>query len=348
MTVHRRSLLLPAAIVLFLPACISISAGPKPLTPAEVAARITAEGAARATERVHTTGSDFAIYPSRPGEVLPTHPVPKDITTVQKPKQPSVPSGPVVPPSPVAPAGGPGSTDPSNPGVFPLAAMRSLPHEPPLLAAVRAHLDGKPERAFESIASLDRNNQEVILALLPVLTRGATANLAGDPLGAAILVDQLRVAASRLEPFAALRVEAAVFCDEINGFARYKPSPINRPFAPKELATLYLEVRNLVSQPHAGPKGETYLTMAHVRAVVKDAYGNSVDLPHPKEYRRKVKVVEYDDNRYTRAPIQEFHMIFVFPVPTNPGVYTVQLELTDAAGRRSVKTPPVEFRVAGP
>ena len=73
-----------------------------------------------------------------------------------------------------------------------------------------ADLDGKPERAFESISSLDRHNQEVILALLPVLTRGASANLAGDPLAAAILVDQLRVTASRLEPFAALRVETVL------------------------------------------------------------------------------------------------------------------------------------------
>jgi hypothetical protein len=348
MTVHRRLLLLPAAMVLFLPACISVSAGPRPLTPPEVAAQITAEGAARATERIRTTGTDFAIYPSRPGEVLPTRPVPKDITTVQKPTQQQTQPGPIPPPNPIAPAGGPTLPDSTDPGMFPLAAMRSPLLEPPLLAALRAHLDGKPERAFESIASLDHHNQEVILALLPVLTRGATANLAGDPLGAAILVDQLRATASRLEPFAALRVEAALFCDEINGFARYKPSPINRPYAPKEPATLYLEVRNLVSQPFAGPEGQTYLTMAHVRAEVRDAYGNPVELPHPKEYRRKVKVVQYDEKRYTRSPIQEFHMIFVFPAPANPGVYTVRLELTDAAGRRSVKTTPVEFRVAGP
>lgn len=348
MAVHRRLLLLPAAIVFFLPACISISAGPKPLTPAEVAGQITAEGAARATERIHATSSDFAIYPSRPGEVLPTHPVLKDTTTVQKPKQSSIPSGPVAPPGPVAPAGGPGLPESSDPGVFPLASLRSPLAEPPLLAALRAHLDGKPERAFESISSLDRHNQEVILALLPVLTRGASANLAGDPLGAAILVDQLRVTASRLEPFAALRVETALFCDAIEGYGRYKPSSVNKPYAPKEGATLYLEVRNLVCQPFAGPEGQTYLTMAHVRAEVKDVYGNSVDLPHPKEYRRKVKVVQYDEKRYSRSPLHDFHMIFVFPVPANPGVYTVQLELSDAAGKRSVKTPPVEFRVAGP
>jgi hypothetical protein len=350
MTVHRRSLLLLAATAFLFPACISISANPAPITPADVAARITAEGASRATESIHTTSTDFAIYPSRPGEVVPTKPIVK-ATTAQKPGPmpvPPVPPAPVPPPNPFVPAGGPNPTSERDPGVFPLAAVRPPHTDLPLIMALRAHIDGKPERAFEAIAGLDRLNQEVILAILPVLTRGATANLAGDPLAAAILVEQLRAAAARLEPLAALRVDAALFCDAVYGFGRYLPRPVNQPYRPNDKAQLYLEVRNLISQPAVGPRGETYLTHARARVEVRDAYGKRVLQPHPDDYRRRIEVVEFDEKRYTRTPVQDFHVLYAFPVPAAPGVYTVTVELSDAAGRRAIKTTPVEFRVAGP
>src|SRR4051812_11439963 len=122
MTVHRRSLLLSAATAFLFPACISISAKPMPITPSELAARITAEGADRATEAVRKNNTDFAIYPSRPGEMVPTKPVQKDATVVQKPTPgpiPPLPPGPVVPPNPFVPASG-SSNNARDPGVFPL------------------------------------------------------------------------------------------------------------------------------------------------------------------------------------------------------------------------------------
>ena len=354
MTVRRRLIGLIAATAFSLPACISISARPAPMTPPEMAARITAEGAARATESISTGRTDFAVYPSRPGEVVPTRPVAKETTVARVPAPmpippgPPGPAGPIVPPNPLVHAGGPGSNAPGESGIYPLAAIRPTQTESPLLTALRAHLDNKPEHAFQAIAGLDRLNQDVILAMLPVLTRSASANLAGDSIAAAMLVDQMRAAAARLEPLAALRVEAALFCDEVWGFGRYRPRPINQPYRPNDQAQLYLEERNLVSQPTVGPRGETYLTQVRVRAEVLDAYNNRVDLPSPEDYRRRVKVLQYVEKRYTRAPIQDFHHVIVFPTPPTPGVYTVHVEVSDAAGRRAVKIAPVEFRVAGP
>jgi len=66
------------------------------------------------------------------------------------------------------------------------------------------------------------------------------------------------------------------------------------------------------------------------------------------DYRRRVEIVEFDKKLPTRAPIQDFHILYSFPVPATPGVYTVTVTVSDAAGRRSVTTQPVEFRVAGP
>ena len=68
-----------------------------------------------------------------------------------------------------------------DPNIFPLSPRSAMGTESPLIAAFRAHMDGKPERAFGAIAELDRTNQELILAILPVLSRGASANFAADP-----------------------------------------------------------------------------------------------------------------------------------------------------------------------
>ena len=352
MTVHRRSLLLLAATAFLFPACISISAQPAPITPADVAARIAAEGAARATESVHKTGTDFAIYPSRPGEVVPTKPIAKDATIVQKPGPmpvPPIPPATVAPPNPYQQAGGAHPTTANDPGTFPLATVRPPVAESPLLAALRAHLDQKPERAFEAIAGLDRINQDVILDLLPVLTRGAGANLAGDPIAVAVLVEQLHSAAVRLEPLAALRVDTALFIATLTGgYGRYDPWPTNKPYRPNDQAQLYLEIRNLISQPAVGPHGQPFLTQVRVRVEVRDSYGKLVELPNPDDYQRRVKVVQYVDKKYTRRPIQDYYILFAFPAPATPGVYNITVELSDANGRRGVKTAPVRFDVAGP
>jgi hypothetical protein len=354
MAVHRRSLVLSAAAALILPACISVSARPEPITPAELAARITAESAARAIEPVRKSGSDFAIFhPSRPGEIVPTKPVAKDATTVQKtaplPVAPvkSELVGPVPPPNPFTHTSAASTPAARDPGVFPLTPRSAIGTESPLVAAFRAHLEGKPERAFEAISGLDRANQELILAILPVLSRGASANLAADPQAAAALVDQLHAAADRIEPFATLRVDAALLCHPVDGFGRYVPWPVNKPYLPNDRAQLYLEVRNLLSQPAAGPRGQPYLTHARGRAEIRDAYGKLVPQPHPDDYRRRVDVVEFEEKKRTHSPVQDFHILYAFPVPATPGVYTITVTVSDAAGRRSVTTQPVEFRVAG-
>lgn len=345
MTVHRPWQVLFAAAALSMPACVSISTRPAKDVGPELAAQATAAAAARAAASVSRsaprTGTDFAVYASRPGEVIPARSVARDGT--QKP-----PPGPV-PPGPLVPVKGTDPTPAPATPAFPVGPVKPTPpEEHALLRAVRAHLEGKPERAFEAIATMERPTQDVVLAVLPVLARGTTANLAGDPAAAAAMVDGLRTAAARLEPLANLRVDAALFCDEVYGFSRYKPHPPNQPYRPHDKAQLYLEVRNLVSQPAAGPRGETYLTQVRAQVEVRDAHGHRVLQPHANDYRRRVEVVELVEPRYTRAPIQEFHFVYSFPAPAAPGVYTVTATLTDAAGRRAVKTQPVEFTVAGP
>lgn len=348
MTVQRRSLLLLSATAAFLfPACIGVNAKPVPITPADVAARITAEGAAKATESVRK--SEFAIYPSRPGETVPTKTVARDATTAQKPNPGNSdvnPAGPIVPPTPPSHASGTAANDPR---AFPLAAHRTnVVTEPPLLAAVRAFIEGRQERALDHIMALDKPNQDLVLAMLPVLARGATADLTSDTVAIAMLLEQLRSATARLEPRAPLRVETILFCREVSGFGIYDARRPNEPYRPNGEARLYLEVRNLVSQPAAGPRGEKFLTQVRAVVEIRDAYNNIVPHADPDDARRRVPVLRFDSKRSSQSPIQDFHVMYTFPVPTAPGVYTATVELRDASGRRMVRTAPVEFTVAGP
>ena len=272
--------------------------------------------------------SEFAIYPSRPGETVPTKPVAKDATAVQKNNSGSSgvnSAGQLVPPMPPSYAGGTTATDP---GVLPMAVARTpVATEPPLLAAVRAFIEGRQERAIEHIMALDKPNQDLVLALLPVLARGATADLTSDTVAIAMLLEQLRSAAARLEPRAPLRVETVLFCREVYGFGNYDARPPNEPYRPNGQARLYLEVRNLVSQPSAGPRGEKFLTQVRASVEIRDAHNNIVPLPDPDDARRRLPVFRFDSRRFSHPPLQDFHVVYHFPVPTAPGVYTATIEL---------------------
>lgn len=343
MTAHRRPLLLSAAAAFLLPACLSIQPHPTPVTSPEQRDRIAAR--AKPTEPVRKT--EFGMLPSRPGESVAINPAARDAktpSTSQKPTGNPNTDTPASPTPDVKVAGGLTDPLPIRPPLLTLP-----PTEPPVLAAARAYAEGRPDKAIELLKPLDPPNQELVLAVLPVLARGATADLAADPVAVAVLAEQLRAAAGRLEPRAALRVENVAFCRKVHGFGRYDLWPEGQPYRPSDLAQLYLEVRNLPSQPAAGPHGETHLTHARVAVEVRDAHGRLVEQPDPEDWKRRVPVVQFETKRFTRGPIQDFHLLYPFPVPTAPGVYTVTVEVRDPAGRgRMVRSAPTEFRVAGP
>src|SRR5205814_1251885 len=109
---------------------------------------------------------EFGTLPKVPGEVVSTKrglPTTANPNTALKPDpnaQPANPGG-------VAPAGGP-------PAMFPPLIMQP---EAPLLAVVRAYTENRPDQAIELIRKMDKNNQDFVLAVLPILARGATADL---------------------------------------------------------------------------------------------------------------------------------------------------------------------------
>jgi hypothetical protein len=343
MTVHRWPLLfLSAASTLFLPACLVISGDGLPVVHDSREKAATEE--AKATEQAPK--SKFAEL--RPGGILAARTQKdgkdgKDTSTAQKTSGNPRVDEPIAPASTdvkvVAESPGP------LPGIPPL--QPSAPIESPLVAAVRAQAEGHPDRAIEFLKAFDPANQEYLLAMLPVLARGASGDLT-DATAAAVLADQHRDIATRLAARAALIAENVVLCRKVYGFARYDPWPENQPYRPNDQAQLYLEVRNLVSQVVAGPHGETHLTHVRVAVEIRDARGRLVEQADPEDWRRRVPVARFERKQFSRGPVEDFHIFYTFAVPSAPGVYSVTVELRDPAGRRTVRTEPVRFDVAGP
>ena len=199
---------LVALFVVPLPACLHVSAQ---VEPAAVAPDVPVKVAEAAPPRLI-----FAELPKVPGTSVPTKVANANTPAVTTQKSTNPPKAPDVRLA----------TGEQPPGLLPPMQMNvpaPLPVETPLLGAVRAYCEGRPEKAIEIIRTMDPQNQDLILALLPVLARGVSADLANDPATVAALVEQLHSAANRLEPKAALRVEKAAFCKDVSGFGRFVP-----------------------------------------------------------------------------------------------------------------------------
>lgn len=288
-------------------------------------------------------GSDFGSL--RPGESISTRPSPPP-TVAEKPVPKAAPDpDPIAPPPPdrvleVVKA--------AEPGQFPLGSAPPVP-DPPLLAAMRAYVENRPDDAIRHLEKLDRPNQEFALAVMPVLARGASINLAApDPQEAGHLADQLNAAAAKLEVKAALRVEKVAFCKKISGFGRYDPWPTAQPYRPGDLAQLYVEVRHIGSTPTTGSAGEGYVSRAVVSLEVRDAKGTVVEQTDPADFRQRVPVARWEHNEPSRSPVRDYYQPYRIRIPANPGVYTVTVEVRDPASGRAARSQPAEFRVAGP
>lgn len=106
-------------------------------------------------------GDQFASL--RPGEAIQTKPPADPKTTAEKPTAPKLtppdadPIAPLPPENVLAVKGGA-----PDPGQLPVGIVP--PPEPPLLAAMRAYVENRPDDAIRHLEKLDRPNQEFALA----------------------------------------------------------------------------------------------------------------------------------------------------------------------------------------
>ncbi len=159
----RRPLLpLVALCAITLPACLHIGPVATPITPPEKAAEITARSKAEPIQPVapRMEFGTFRPLPKAPGAVVQTNPgAPPTVpnTAAHKPPTPAPPA------NPLRLTGG-------EPGPFPPITPTAAA-EPLLLAAVRAYTEGRPDQAIEIIRKMDKQNQDFVLAVLPILAR---------------------------------------------------------------------------------------------------------------------------------------------------------------------------------
>ena len=217
--------------------------------------------------------------------------------------------------------------------------MTSMNLEPPLLAAVRAHLAGRPELAEEQLRSLDKQNRELLIQLLPAVTKVAQVNISQtDPKESAVLADQFDKAASVFARRASLSIEKAIFCRSVKTFGHYDSVPyvdgVPAPFKAGDIYILYVEIGNVPCEPVEQNGSGGYSTRLACSLELRDAEGQLIELTDRS--RRQVPSLSETKNDVSRSPIRDYFMLFWFAAPSRAGQYSVKFTVRDPAGGREI------------
>src|SRR5262249_27551507 len=132
----------------------------------------------------------------------------------------------------------------------------------PLVRAVQAYLDHRPDEAVELIRGFDPANQELLLYLLPQLVKLTEGGLGkAEPQELTLMAEQFQAALDLLQSRAALMIETMCYCRRVRKYGSYDPVEDGHAFAPGELVDLYVQLRNVSCEPAPGPAGGAgYLT----------------------------------------------------------------------------------------
>lgn len=217
----------------------------------------------------------------------------------------------------------------------------------PLVAALRCTLEKHPRQAREVLTKYEKNDRELLFALLRLsasIGEGELAKLDAEEVAAS--VERLTQLTAHLRQKASLSLENVCFCSHIDGFGAFQAVPATRPFQagidgrPGELVQVYAEVRNFTSKC----RGDAYETILESKLEIRDAERN--------------KVVMLDLGRKedrSQTPRHDFFLNFQLRVPPKlpPGLYTLWVTVKDVtdgpqAGKPRQATCSLDFRVAPP
>jgi hypothetical protein len=237
------------------------------------------------------------------------------------------------------------------PGGAPAAAQAPVADPPPareepIVLALRSLLNDRPEEALQHLKDYDASNQEALICLTAAVARLTKKKLDQlSPAEVAALQAQLQKSLlCALRPRAELVIDKLCCCEWIRGYGVYKPLPEEYEFQPRmgdrpgEAVQLYVELRNLTSEPH----GDGYDTRLQSAVRLSDASGKDV-------FRRAFP--ERDNCFRTLTPLPHFFKGYSFFVPClPPGQYTLTMEVRDVTRPDAprVATRVIPFRVAAP
>jgi hypothetical protein len=202
----------------------------------------------------------------------------------------------------------------------------------PLLKAVQAFQQNKPDEAVECLKAYDQATQQILLSLMPAMARLSEGKLQTmKPEEMDVLLDQLSRVPNLLRPRASLRAENVRLCREVHNFAHVEPFPDRHEFRPGDVVYLYMELANFSCV--SDPKGGYTVTLAS-SLELKDSTGSVVWRADPKEAADHVS-----------TPPQDYYRNFRLCVPgVPPGAYTLTVKTVDRPTGREVSKA-IEMRV---
>jgi hypothetical protein len=208
----------------------------------------------------------------------------------------------------------------------------SVTADSPILRAVRAFQENKPDEAVECLKAYDPATQQILLSLLPALGRLGDGKLQQmKPEEMDILLEQLTKVPNMLRPRASLQSNNVRLCREVHNFAHVEPFPDRHVFRPDDIVYLYMELANFSCVPD--PAGGYTVTLAS-SLELKDGAGNVVWRVQPKDVPDKVS-----------SPPQDYYRNFRLSIPNvSAGTYTLAIKTTDRPTGRSVEKS-VELRI---
>jgi hypothetical protein len=214
-----------------------------------------------------------------------------------------------------------------------------LTEDPPLVAALRCYLNRKPAEAVIWLERYDRINQDLLLCLLPLVTRLTETGLEkSDSRDLAIIIAQLERLLTLIRPSAQLIIEKMCFCDLVEKFGVYHTLGEDHAFHPGELIQVYVELQNfssfLVSEKEINKR---YGIRLASRMEIRNYNGDLVEHWDLKDNQRPDE---------SSAPRHDFFINYRLQVPLNipPGAYTLHLVVTDVPTKRKAERT-LDFRV---
>jgi hypothetical protein len=210
--------------------------------------------------------------------------------------------------------------------------MSQAPGDSPLIRAVRAFQQNKPEEAVEHLKAYDAATQQLLLSLLPAMVRIGDGRLQQmKPEEADALLHQFTQVPVMLRSRASLQANNVRLCREVHNFAHVEPFPDRHTFRPGDIVYLYMELANFTPMP--APKGGYLVTLVS-SLELRDSTGGLMWRADPKEVPDLVS-----------TPPQDYYRNFRLCVPTvPPGVYMLTVKTTDRpTGREARKT--IEMRI---
>jgi hypothetical protein len=213
----------------------------------------------------------------------------------------------------------------------------------PIVMALQRMLEGRHQEAIKFLGIYDDDNQELFLRLLPPLTILVKKRMEElSPQDVAVLNKQFQGLIDALRPRSELIVSKMCFCEEVRGYAWYRPLPDNHAFLTStdsrigELVQLYVELKNIASEP---TKEGEFLTKLNCSLELVDSAG------------KKVWSKPFEGNETTlrrSARLNDFYSRLGFYVPAIPaGTYQLTLHITDETNprQRRVAQKSLDFRV---